>query len=433
MEGPKHIELTREELYARVWSEPGSKLAPQLGVSDVGLAKTCRRLGVPRPPRGYWNRLAAGQKVKRLPLPPAKDGQDRKANFIMSTVSDSSTAARPRPVKPQPLALPSDSAVLGSTAKALLAAIRAAAVSEQGRVTIASKVLPRVICSADLAERAAGAVHILITEATARGISVEAGSKDSVGVAFTKNGDMLHVEVEEPNEEVACTNVDKRRPSWKWQTKTKKPSGRLCIRLSSERNFYGRRLWTEKGGKDLEHILPQVIARMEEIFQSFVEERVLEAQRKREREAQERRDAEQRKRRLHQEHLDGVVTGRVNVLRRAAQWWQIHESILRFVDQCEKQWRDQQAGHLTTPQEDWLVWARQNAKAFSPLRAGYPDPELDGNFNPDDVPFGGPYPQVRKMPDPHPKHVEHQNSDWRYQENPAPDVQFPFWLLNRRH
>ena len=48
------IELSRQELYERVWSAPVSKIAPEFGLSDVGLAKACRRLKVPIPSVGYW-------------------------------------------------------------------------------------------------------------------------------------------------------------------------------------------------------------------------------------------------------------------------------------------------------------------------------------------------------------------------------------------
>jgi hypothetical protein len=45
-------------------------LAPKYGVSDVGLAKACRKLHIPLPGRGYWAKKAAGKSVpERLPLP----------------------------------------------------------------------------------------------------------------------------------------------------------------------------------------------------------------------------------------------------------------------------------------------------------------------------------------------------------------------------
>jgi hypothetical protein len=63
------LRLTRPELYELIWSEPMSTLAPKYGLSDVGMAKICRRLRVPRPWRGYWARKDAGQKVKPTALP----------------------------------------------------------------------------------------------------------------------------------------------------------------------------------------------------------------------------------------------------------------------------------------------------------------------------------------------------------------------------
>jgi hypothetical protein len=61
--------LTREELYALVWSKPMKTLASRCGLSDVGLAKICRHHAIPVPPRGYWAKLQAGKKVARQPLP----------------------------------------------------------------------------------------------------------------------------------------------------------------------------------------------------------------------------------------------------------------------------------------------------------------------------------------------------------------------------
>jgi hypothetical protein len=62
--------LTREQLYELVWSEPMQRIGKQIGISDVAIAKHCRRLGIPLPPRGYWNKLHAGKNVIKAVLPP---------------------------------------------------------------------------------------------------------------------------------------------------------------------------------------------------------------------------------------------------------------------------------------------------------------------------------------------------------------------------
>lgn len=60
--------MKRSDLYQKVWSTPITRLAVELGLSDVGLAKACRRHAVPVPPRGYWARLKAGQRPSKTPL-----------------------------------------------------------------------------------------------------------------------------------------------------------------------------------------------------------------------------------------------------------------------------------------------------------------------------------------------------------------------------
>lgn len=64
----------RSTLYAEVWAEPMHTVAGRYGASDVWLAKTCRRLGVPVPGRGYWAKRQAGKAPERPPLPPRADG-----------------------------------------------------------------------------------------------------------------------------------------------------------------------------------------------------------------------------------------------------------------------------------------------------------------------------------------------------------------------
>jgi hypothetical protein len=61
----------RERLYEEVWSEPVIVVAKRYGLSDVGLAKICKKLNIPRPCLGYWAKKAAARPIGRPPpLPP---------------------------------------------------------------------------------------------------------------------------------------------------------------------------------------------------------------------------------------------------------------------------------------------------------------------------------------------------------------------------
>lgn len=44
---------TRQEIYDQVWTRPMTKVAAELGISDVALKKICVKLRIPVPGRGY--------------------------------------------------------------------------------------------------------------------------------------------------------------------------------------------------------------------------------------------------------------------------------------------------------------------------------------------------------------------------------------------
>jgi AcrR family transcriptional regulator len=67
------ITLSRKQLYQRVWSESISMVAKDIGLSSNALAKICNRLLVPYPSRGYWNKVNAGKRAARAPLPAAPE------------------------------------------------------------------------------------------------------------------------------------------------------------------------------------------------------------------------------------------------------------------------------------------------------------------------------------------------------------------------
>jgi hypothetical protein len=70
------ITTTRKELYEWVWNEPMIKLAARLGLSDVGLKKTCKRHNIPTPGLGYWRQKECGTAVPKPKLPKPNDNPE---------------------------------------------------------------------------------------------------------------------------------------------------------------------------------------------------------------------------------------------------------------------------------------------------------------------------------------------------------------------
>ena len=71
--------ISRHKLFNLIWTKPTAKVAEEFGVSDVAIAKWCKRMKIPKPPRGYWAKKQVGKtvstppKLKKL----SKNGVDR--------------------------------------------------------------------------------------------------------------------------------------------------------------------------------------------------------------------------------------------------------------------------------------------------------------------------------------------------------------------
>jgi hypothetical protein len=68
-------DVDRNSLYAEIWADPVTIVAQRYGLSDVGLAKICRKLSIPLPSRGYWAKVKAGRVMKKIPLPKLEPNQ----------------------------------------------------------------------------------------------------------------------------------------------------------------------------------------------------------------------------------------------------------------------------------------------------------------------------------------------------------------------
>jgi IS5 family transposase len=73
--------VSRTHLYQEVWSEPVRTVAGRYHVSDVALAKACKKWRIPLPPRGYWAKIRAGHHLARPPLPRLPDIEGQTIRF----------------------------------------------------------------------------------------------------------------------------------------------------------------------------------------------------------------------------------------------------------------------------------------------------------------------------------------------------------------
>lgn len=91
--------FTREQFYEKVWSAPATKLAVELGLSDVTIGKICKSYGIPKPYPGYWAKLEHGKKPKQTPLPKNDDPGLQTLTFYRYPDRETTTTEpKPEPV-----------------------------------------------------------------------------------------------------------------------------------------------------------------------------------------------------------------------------------------------------------------------------------------------------------------------------------------------
>jgi hypothetical protein len=451
---PDCVEYTREQLYEAIWSKPCMKLAAELGISDVGLAKTCRRMGIPRPPRGYWARIEAGEKLRREALRQAMPGQDKlavfqiqqniarrqelSANHIQSALHDCRCEA---------VELPAEGSEFHPIAEQHRKAIEKAKPDERGFVRVEGKNLFHCAISVALAPRLVRALHAVLGELEDREFDFKPGSNEFDGLKIIRDEHetSLHWSEEMLEWEREPTEADKRKPSWTWQLKETKPAGKLNVEVKAY-GAKGKRRWTEDEGRTLEEVLGVVVEKIEAIFRGYEDQRLREAAWAKQRQEQAKREAEQRaikaeqeaqeekarkeRERIHrhEKKLEEIATQRRDNLASAAQDWIEIQGILAYIHFCEERWRREGNGTLTKGQTSWLSWARQTVEKLG--TKSYPDPSRDGNFDASAVPVDGPYPETRQWERDEPEETQPPEIKPPAYSPPPPD-QFPFWLMHR--
>jgi hypothetical protein len=229
----ERVVLSREELFERVWNTPVSKLAHEFGISDVALSKLCRRRGVPVPPRGYWAKLAVGQRLARPELPVVPPESQRPAILYRHLLP-----TREREVDSN--GVPRLHPIADRVRKSLLLGKPGAC----GRVPVNQSGLPFVLASPRQATKVAELVDTLISEAERKGIDIVRNGADGDPLEFRRGKQAAHICIEE-----------ELRPRSAGAPDVLVPSGRLVLRLALD--------WRQTEDRPPEELLVSLISRLD--------------------------------------------------------------------------------------------------------------------------------------------------------------------------
>lgn len=359
------IRLTREELYRLMWERPASRLAKEFGISDVALGKLCRRMGIPKPPPGYWARVEAGQRPQVPPLPAGEKATPSVAHI---------------PVRRQPeLTALGDLEVLRGLASnglngeritisdtladphpliaAMLNCLRMRAAGD-GDDTSGDDSLPDIEASDATIDRALRIMDILMKTLEARGYRVKV-SRDYWGKAtrvYCADADAeVQISLTERHSERQrdLTPAEKKKPPYLIDNRfITVPSGKLTFKVRGR--GVETKWWTDKKHDPLENRLDEVllglIVRLEGLRLEDLAEK--EAERRR---AEERRRQEEEQARREKLHRDAAA-------------WRQSEDIRAYLRAYEEKLCSRQDGIVLGGEEDeWLRWARRYADSLDPL------------------------------------------------------------------
>ncbi len=367
------IILSRGQLYDEVWSEPMATLARKYGLSDVGLAKICRKLDVPVPWRGYWRQREVGQKVKRPALPklPASATPGMREVRLRRTASGSAVAETSGPVAEQQRyeALEENRIVVQErltnphplVAKSV-AAFRHAKNDPKGYLQPKIRPCLAVLVTLDSADRAMCIYDALLKALDSRGYTAAITSGDQPSTVIRVGDEDVAVLLEEKVERVERKPSDTRpRQRFSYGSEFEwVPTGRLSLKIDHSYLDGIRRSWADARKQRVELCLNDFIIGLVAAAETLKAQRLAREERQREwREAEERRAEEAR---LREEEA-----ARVRALESVLATWQKARVAREYATELRRSLEVSGTLEPGSLLETWLRWVDAYADRIDPM------------------------------------------------------------------
>lgn len=364
------MDISREDLYHRVWATPMRTLAKEFGLSDVGLSRACRRHAVPTPPPGYWTQLQHGKAAKRPPLPAAPHG-----NTVSFSEDRSAAQRRAAPVADAvqvEVAATTDG--LASFAKATLQVLSKVKPSAAGLVSSQGAAHFTCLVSPALVGRAARILDAIERKLPEFGPEVGRGN-DKAPLCVSFDGQRVVFALTERYTRTEHIPESERNSPYPRKQFVYHLTGEL--KFAIEGYYDGRKTWSDGSRSTLEEKLPEVLA-------GLVGAATAMRKIRQEREEQKRRWEEQARIRAEEEARARRRAAFRDAFALEAQGWERHKVAVAYLAHL----RQRLAAAAPAPEVSakWLAQAEQALADLDPtelrvelLRAGC-EPDWASDF-----------------------------------------------------
>jgi hypothetical protein len=373
----KTITVTRKQLYDLVWSEPMRRLATRFGISDVGLAKICRKHDIPRPPRGYWAKKEFGKAPLQVRLPNPSDDcnillRDPEECCISSpilreVVEQKKAEEEKREAKIEVAENLRGAHTLVSQANQELQV----AEIDENHLVIPPKGTPLDIRTSKASIRRA----LLIMDALLKALEqrrYDVASGPVVQILGARVPFSITEALDTQREQPKAHDLDGQYEFGHSRFNVKRnPSGRLALHITDADAYWAsgcRKSWRDSQKRQIEDRLNQFVAGLVSFAarkKEHDEEQERLAQQQRE---EKRRREEEAQRRAEKRRLIQAEQQRVDLLVQQANCWRASQNLRSYIE-AKKQHHLAIHGEIE-PEGDfarWLTWATRQADRLDPL------------------------------------------------------------------
>lgn len=346
------MNIARKDLFERVWSTPLRKLAAEFGVSDVALAKACRRHQIPKPPMGHWTCVEYGRGSPKPSLPPAPHGE------VVSFSEEQSRVQKAAKLPPPKLGVPV--AVSATPRQTAPFALATAAVLRKARPTPVGLVIcggaAHYDCKLGPAsiERAQVLLSALEEALPKVGGQVKRGAEGEP-LALDFDGQRVRFAITERQTRTELPPNPKRDGMYPFKEYSYQLTGELKIAIDGY--FDGRKSWADGVHSRLE-------AKLEEVLAGLVAAATALRKRAREHEEQRRHWEQQaREREEEQARLRRRAQFSEAFAAEAAAWLRHQQAAAYF---AHLRGALASAGPLPQVSDEWLAFAEQAVDDLDP-------------------------------------------------------------------
>lgn len=377
------VSFTREQLYEAVWTKPMRHLAPSYGLSDVGLAKICRKLQIPTPPVGYWQKLEFGHRVEQPPLPELEGDQPTSISLTKTTaepdrpLSEVEVLIQVERQSEHQIVVPTTLDSLHPLVEKTDRSLRAAKADAKGLVTPRAKGCLAVTVGPQSIDRASLILDALAKALESRGFPVTAADEKSglthVEILTETIGFRLEEALDKKERELSAAEK-RRREQYAWLSSRRPeydyfPSGKLALVIGESSGGTGsRRRWGDGKTQSLETLLNRFVAGLIQAADDKKAARLRheEWERKRQEERQQRHKAEVQRREAEARAKEFEAN--------VAAWYRAHE-LNQYVEAVRAE-AIRRHGSVDEHSEvgQWLAWAERCVASMNPLHESKPLP-----------------------------------------------------------